>query len=52
MAVKKLWPSGVAGSKTTGSFEAEVRKVRHKNIVKLACSITNRNSVSRLAACL
>ncbi|KAJ1256296.1 hypothetical protein BS78_02G152800 [Paspalum vaginatum] len=44
MAVKKLWPSGVA-SKRIDTFEAEVAtlsKVRHKNIVKLACSITNR----------
>ncbi|CAD6225290.1 unnamed protein product [Miscanthus lutarioriparius] len=48
MAVKKLWSSGVA-SKRIDSFEAEVAtlsKVRHRNIVKLACSITN--SVSRL----
>jgi hypothetical protein len=44
MAVKKLWPVGVA-SKRIDSFEAEVAtlsKVRHRNIVKLACSITNR----------
>nr|XP_034569766.1 receptor-like protein kinase HSL1 [Setaria viridis] len=43
MAVKKLWPLGVA-SKRIDSFEAEVAtlsKVRHRNIVKLACSITN-----------
>jgi serine/threonine protein kinase len=48
MVVKKLWPSDVA-SKRIDSFEAEVAtlsKVRHRNIVKLACSITN--SVSRL----
>ncbi|CAN6224115.1 unnamed protein product [Urochloa humidicola] len=43
MAVKKLWPIGVA-SKRIDSFEAEVAtlsKIRHRNIVKLACSITN-----------
>ncbi|RLN32821.1 receptor-like protein kinase HSL1 [Panicum miliaceum] len=43
MAVKKLWPIGVA-SKRIDTFETEVAtlsKVRHKNIVKLACSITN-----------
>ncbi|KAJ1289284.1 hypothetical protein BS78_02G152600 [Paspalum vaginatum] len=43
MAVKKLWPSGAA-SKRLDAFEAEVAtlsKVRHRNIVKLACSMTN-----------
>lgn len=46
MAVKKLWPSGAA-SKSIDSFKAEVAmlsKVRHRNIVKLACSITNNGS--------
>ncbi|KAL6655746.1 hypothetical protein ACP70R_006572 [Stipagrostis hirtigluma subsp. patula] len=48
MAVKKLWAGNVA-SKRIDTFEAEVEtlsKVRHKNIVKLACCITNR--VTRL----
>ncbi|XP_062193321.1 receptor-like protein kinase HSL1 [Phragmites australis] len=48
MAVKKLWASHAASQKID-SFEAEVAtlsRVRHKNIVKLACCITN--SVCRL----
>ncbi|TVU09188.1 hypothetical protein EJB05_42635, partial [Eragrostis curvula] len=48
MAVKKLWAGNVASKRSDG-FDSEVEtlsNVRHKNIVKLACSITN--SVSRL----
>ncbi|WVZ64553.1 hypothetical protein U9M48_014053 [Paspalum notatum var. saurae] len=44
MAVKKLWPSGVASKQRLDAFEAEVAtlsKLRHRNIVKLACSMTN-----------
>jgi kinase len=44
MAVKKLWANSDASSRN-GFFEAEVgtlSKVRHKNIVKLACCVTNR----------
>jgi kinase len=44
MAVKKLWANSDASSRN-GFFEAEVEtlsKVRHKNIAKLACCITNR----------
>jgi kinase len=49
MAVKKLWARNEASSRNNDCFEAEVEtlgKVRHRNIVKLACCITNR--VSRL----
>lgn len=44
MAVKKFWPSSVT-DKRLDAFEAEVAtlsKVWHRNIVKLACCITNR----------
>uniref|UniRef100_A0A0E0D1J1 non-specific serine/threonine protein kinase n=1 Tax=Oryza meridionalis TaxID=40149 RepID=A0A0E0D1J1_9ORYZ len=44
LAVKKLWASSAAASKKIDSFEAEVEtlsKVRHKNIVKLFCCLTN-----------
>ena len=44
LAVKKLWASSTVASKKIDSFEAEVEtlsKVRHKNIVKLFCCLTN-----------
>uniref|UniRef100_A0ACD5Y2Z4 Uncharacterized protein n=1 Tax=Avena sativa TaxID=4498 RepID=A0ACD5Y2Z4_AVESA len=45
VAVKKLWATGAAVGKKNDTFEAEVAtlsKVRHKNIVKLFCCVTNR----------